>query len=427
LKVTKTNQDKKVKLTVEIEAVELKKHVDEAYERLSKNVKVAGFRPGKAPRHLVEKEIGQDRLNAEILDSAIPNTYYRAIMDENLNVAGAPEVKLVKYVPTDTLVYEAIVELVPEVMLPELAKIKVKREEVKVADKEVEEVVSDLAKQLSTTSSVNRPAQIGDRTEINFEGFIDNLPFEGGKSENYPLILGQGNFIPGFEEQLVGMKTDEEKEIKVSFPKDYHVKDLAGKEAKFNVKMNLLEEIIMPEVTDELATKLGPFSNLQDLREGVKKQLEATKKIQERNRIENEIFEKLVEETKIEPPESLVHQEIHRLLHEAEHNLSDNGLTLERYLAMTSKTLEDLEKEMQPEAEKRVKIGLILTQIAKEIKAEATEKEIEKEIEKRLAPLPEGEKNKAKEYYQSYEGKRQVENSLIGEKVINHLYETCSK
>lgn len=427
MKVEKKLEDGKVKLTVTIEKTELKKVEDAVYADLSKNIRVPGFRPGKAPRYLIEKEIGRERLNAEVLERIIPDTYAKAIIDEKVDVAGAPEVKVVKFVPTDGLTYEALVELVPEVILPDLKKIKVKRETIEVTPKEVDDIKLDLLKKMSSTAKVDRPAKSGDRVDIDFEGFIDNLPFEGGKGDNYPLVIGDGNFIPGFEEQIIGMRSGEEKEIKVTFPKDYHAAKYADKKATFKVKVNILEEIIMPELTDELAAKIGPFETTKELEADIKEQLMVTKKIQERNRVENEIFEKLLAETTIKPPYSLVHQEIHRLLHEAEHNLADSGLSMERYLAMTKKSEDDLEKELEPEAEKRVKIGLILTQISKEIKPQVTERDIEAEAERRVSTLSGDEKKKGKEYYRSLEGKRQIENSLIGEKVINYLFESCSK
>ncbi|MDD5692974.1 MAG: trigger factor [Patescibacteria group bacterium] len=427
MKIQKENIEDKIKLIIDVEARLIADKSEVVYGRLSKNVKVAGFRPGKAPKHLIEKEIGQERLNAEILDLIIPETYYEAITKENLNPVGPPEIKLLKFVPTDGLSYEAVIEVLPEFKLPDLTAIKIKREVPKITDEEIQEVLNDLAKQLAKHSKVTRPAKLGDKIEIDFEGFVDNLPFEGNKNQKYPLILGQGQMIPGFEEQLVGMKENEDKEIEVTFPKEYHATNLASKKAKFKIKMHEINEVILPVINDAFATQVGPFKELSHLKEDIGKELLNTKVAQERNRIEGEILEKIISQTKIKVPSSLIHQETHNLLHEVEHNLEHQGLTVDRYLEMTKKTKEELEKEMLPEAEKRVKIGLILTEVAKKLKAEVTEEEIHQEAEKRLLQVNPEEKKQAESFYDSHDGHHQIENGLIGEKVISYLYETCSK
>ena len=427
MKIQREKLDDKIKLTIEIDAKTTKEKSDVVYEKLSKNVKVAGFRPGKAPRHMIEKEIGQEKLNAEILDTIIPETYYEAIIKENLSPVGPPEVKLVKFVPTDGLTYEALIEVLPEVKLPDLSTIKLKRTAPKLEAKEVQEVLDDLAKQLAKTAKVDRAAKKGDKIEIDFEGFVDGLPFDGNKSQNHPMVLGQGSFVPGFEEQLVGMKQNEEKEIEITFPKEYHAGHLAGKKAKFKVKMHEVSELVLPTIDDKFATQVGPFKDLAKLKEDIEKELLNTKVIQERNRIETEILDKISEKVSIKAPHGLVHEEAHRLLHEAEHNLSRQGLTMDKYLEMVKKTKEELEQEMMPEAEKRVKIGLVLSEIAKDKKFEVTDKEVHTEIASRIERTKPEERKQAEEYYDSHEGHHQLENALIGEKVISYLYETCSK
>jgi trigger factor len=427
MKVTSEKVDGKIKLTIEVEKEVLEKAAEAVYKKIAPSVKVAGFRPGKAPRNLVEKEIGQDRFQAEILDEVLPTTYYDAIVQEKLEVAGAPEVKVLKFVPTDGLTYEALVEIMPEVKLPDLSKIEVKREKVEVKDDEVKETLTDLAKQLSKPEVVERAAKSGDRVDINFEGFLDGVAFEGGKSENYPLVLGSGSFIPGFEEQLEGMKANDEKDIKVTFPKEYHAENLAGKEVTFKVKMNQIEEIIMPEMTDEFAKLVGPFETLEALKEDIKKELLKSKEMQERKRVEEAILEEMAKSAKFEAPSALAHQEMHRLLHEAEQNLAYSGMNLEKYFEMTGSTMEQLEEQMKPEAEKRVKVGLLLTEVAKEQKFDVTDQEITEAIAKRVEYLPEDQKKETEDYYDSHDGRHQLENMIVGQKVIDYLYENCSK
>lgn len=427
MKVNVEKLEGKVKLTIEVEKEALEKASDEVYKNLASNVKVAGFRPGKAPKNMVIKEIGQERFEAEILDKVLPTSYYDAIVQEKLDVAGAPEVKVVKFVPTDGLTYEAVVEIMPTVALPDLSKIKVKREKVGVTEAEIKETLTDLAKQFSKNQAVDRAAKTGDRVDINFEGFVDGTAFEGGKSENYPLVLGSNQFIPGFEEQLEGMKVAEEKEIKVTFPKDYHAENLAGKETTFKIKMNLIEEVIMPELNDELAKMVGPFENLAALKADIEKELIRTKEQKERKRVEEEILEAMTKQAKFEAPSALVHQESHRLLHEAEQNLAYSGMTLAQYFEMTKTTEEQLEEQLKPEAEKRVKVGLLLTEVAKAQNFKVDEKEITETISKRTEYLPEDQKKQALDFYDSHEGRHQLENMIVGQKVMDYLYETCSK
>jgi len=426
LNIKREKKGEKIKLTIEVEAEILKKASDEAYKKLANQVKIDGFRPGKAPRHIVEKEIGQERLDAEILDKVIPETYYQAITQEKLNPIGQPEVKMIKFVPTDGLTYEAVVELMPDIKLPDISKIKVKGSVPKVTSEEIEAVIEDLSKQLAKYSRVARAAKEGDQIVIDYDGFVDGLAFEGGKSEKYPFVLGQGKMIPGFEDQIVGMKEKEEKEIDVTFPKEYHANNLAGKKAKFRIKLHEVNEINLPEINDEFATKIGPFKDLPKLEEDIEKELMNTKIIQEKNRVESEILEKISEKINIPLPEGLVHQEIHRVIHEAEHNLSQQGLTIEKYYEATKKTKEDLENELKPEAEKRVKIGLVLSEVAKEIKTEVADKQVHNEIHRRLDQVREEEKKQAEIFYNSEEGHKQIENLLIGEKVIAYLYESCT-
>jgi trigger factor len=420
-------KDNKIKLTIEVEAGKLALASDAAYAKLAPSVKVAGFRPGKAPKNIVEKEIGSERWEAEMLDIILPESYYEAVMSEKLEVVGSPEVKVIKFVPSDGLTYEATVETMPEFKLPDVTKIQVKRQTIKVIDTEIQEVLDDLAKQLSKTAKVERAAKLGDKVEIDFEGFIGGVPFDGGKSQNHPIVLGSGSFIPGFEDQVVGMKADEERDIEVSFPDDYHADNLKGKKATFKVKLHQVEETILPEITDTFATQVGPFKDLPALKVDIEKQLVHTKEIQERRRIEDEILAKLVEKTKFTAPNSLVAQEQQRMLHEAESNLAQQGIQMPQYLEMIKKTLEDIQAEMKPEAEKRVKVGIVLTQVAKEGSHTATAKEIEESIARKLELYTGPELEQAESYFKTHEAKHQVENSVVGQKVLDYLYETCSK
>ncbi|MCL4387435.1 MAG: trigger factor [Patescibacteria group bacterium] len=422
MQVKKENlENSKVKLTIELEKKELEPIINSVYTEISKTVKAQGFRPGKAPRFIIEKEVGQENINAQILEKAISNTFFQAIIKENLVTVGAPEVKILKFVPTDGLTYEAVVSVMPELKLPDFSKIKVKKPKAGVEKREVDETLEQLRKQMAGRKEVERSAKEGDRTEIDFEGRIDNVPFEGGTSKSHPVIIGSKTLIPGFEEQLVGMKKGEEKEIEVTFPKDYRAENLAGKKAKFKVKMNLLEEIILPELTDEFATKVGPFKKIEDLKKDIEmRTLEAKKRETERN-LENEILKKAQAEIKIETPKELIHEEVHRMMHEAEQNLAYSGLSLDSYLQSIKKTKEEFEKELEGEARERVKVGLILSEIVKKERISASEKELEEEIQKILAFVGPEQKEEAKKFYESEDGKRSIQNNILAKKAIEWL------
>ncbi len=415
----------KVKLTVDVTEKELKPHIEKVYKELAKNMKIPGFRPGKAPQFVVEREVGQDKFYAEVLDSVLPEAYYNAITQEKLITVSRPDIQVKKYAPTGGLTFEATVEILPEVKLPDYKKIKVSRKEVKVTDQDIKNDLEALRERYAEFKEVTRKAKSGDKTEIDFEGTQKGAPLENTKAEKYPIILGSGAFIPGFEENLVGMAKGEDKTFDVTFPKDYHEAKLQGQKVTFKVKMISISEKILPEVNDEFAKKFGIFKNVKELEDGIRKNLDEVKEMEERRRLEEEIMTKISEKVSVEIPETLAHQEIHRMWHDAEANLQQSGVTMERYLEMSKKTKEELEKEMEPDAQKRVKIGLVLSKIAEVEEVKATQKEIEKEKKSILASS--GNSEEVKKQLEDYETEHQIENGIISKKTIELLIELCSK
>lgn len=416
----------KIKLIIDIKEAELKPHIEKVYKSLAKNLKIAGFRPGKAPQFVVEKEVGQDKFYAEVLDSILPEAYYNAITKENLITVSRPEIKVTKYAPTGGLTFEAEVEILPEFTLPDYKKIKISKKEVKVTAKDVEMSIDDLKEKYAEFKPVERKAKKDDRAEIDFEGTQKGVLVEGTKSEGYPVNIGTGMFIPGFEENLVGMTKGEEKTFDVTFPKDYHEKRLQGEKVTFKVKMATISEKVVPEVNDEFAKKFGIFKNVDELKKGIEKNLQEMKEMEEKRRLEEDIMTKITEKVKIELPEALVHQEIHKMMSDADANLQSSGASLDSYLKSTNKTMEELEKEMHPEAVKRVKTGLVLSKIAETEKMKATEKEIEAEKAMILASAGE-HAEELKKKLEEHETMHQIENSIISRKTIEKLFEYCVK
>lgn len=416
----------KVKLTIDLTEKELGPQIEKVYKELAKNLKIAGFRPGKAPRFVVEKEVGQDKFYAEVLDSAVPEAYYNAITQEKLITVSRPEIKVIKYAPTGGLTFEAEIEVLPEFVLPDYKKVKVSRKEVKVTDKDIQDEVKGLQERYADFKQVSRQAKKDDRAEINFEGTKDGVPVEGAKSEGYPITIGANMFIPGFEENLIGMSKGEEKTFDVTFPKDYHEQKLQGQKVTFKVNIVSISEKSLPEINDEFAKKFGIFKNIEEMKKGIEKNLTEVKEMEERRRLEEEIMTLIAKEAKVELPEALVHQEIHRMLHDAEANLQQSGITMDKYLEMTKKTRETIEKEMHPEAEKRVKIGLVLSRIAETENMKATEKDIETEKAIILASAGENAEE-LEEKLAEHETEHQIENSIISKKTIEKLFEYCVK
>ena len=414
----------KVKLAIDLTESELKPHIEKVYKSLAKNLKIAGFRPGKAPQFVVEKEVGQDKFYAEVLDSVLPEAYYNAITKEKIITVSRPEIKVTKYAPTGGLSFEAEVEMLPEFTLPDYKKIKVSQKEVKVTDKDIQDELKGLQERYAQFNEVSRKAKKDDRAEINFEGTSNSVPVEGAKGEKYPITIGAGMFIPGFEENLIGMSKGEEKTFDVTFPKDYHEQRLQGEKVTFKVNMVSISEKTLPEINDEFAKKFGIFKNTEEFEKGVEKDLKKVKEMEEKRRLEEEIMTKIAERTKVELPETLIHQEIHRMWETAEANLQQSGITMERYLEMTKKTREELEKEMKPDAEKRVKYGLILSKIATLEKINASGKDIEAEKAMILASAGENAEE-VKGKLAEHGAEHQIENGIVSKKTIEKLFEYC--
>lgn len=412
-----------VKFEIEAEKEKLTKITDMVLAELSKTVKIDGFRPGKAPLFVVEKEVGKDRFWAEVVDKAVPEAFYEAVISEKIITVSQPQVRITQFVPGEKLVFEAVVAVLPEIKDLKYKDLKIKEEKVSVSDEDKKEALIGLLERYSEEKEVERTAKKGDRVEINFKGTMKGLPFDGGESKNHPVILGSGMLVAGFEEKVEGHRKGDEFEFDLTFPKDYHATNLAGEKVHFEVKLNKVSEIVVPEPSDDWAKKVGNFESLVKLKEELDKQIIFEKELAAKRQTEEKILTKIIETNKIEAPEILVGEETHRMVHEAEHNLSHSGLTMEKFLEMSKKTLGDLEKEMKPEAEKRVKIGIVLGEIARAENISVDNKEVEAEIEKivSVAP-PETSKEDLKAAYEEPKRRKELENSIIIRKTLDRLW-----
>jgi trigger factor len=326
---------------------------------------------------MVRSTVGEEAFRAEVLDLAMPETYAKAVTDNKLHPVTSPDISLTSFDLDKGLVYEAVLALIPEVKLGDISKIKVKPKPVKVEDKEIDTVLEELQKSRMKSQAVDRPAKLGDRVEIDFEGFKDGIPFEGGKSQNHPMVLGEGLFIPGFEEALVGVKAGEEREFPITFPAEYQAKHLAGQEVVFKTKTHVVHELTMPELDANFAEGFGAKS-VEELKKSVVESLEHRKGEEEAERQRSEALEALVKASKVEIPEKLIKEEAAVMLDEFAHQLSHQGADLDQYLHSIDKSKEDFMKEVEPQAEQRIKSGLVLGEYANTLDLKVDDAEAKK-------------------------------------------------
>jgi trigger factor len=369
---------------------EWQKYLDRAYEKLSKDLVIPGFRPGKAPKQMIEKRIGKHKILEEAAGVAIEKDYEKILESEKIDAIGKPRAEILKIAEGNDLEYKITTAVMPEVKIDDfksdISKINKehKGKETEIEDKEIDHELEHLANSRVKLVTVNREAKSGDNVMIDFQVKREGVMIENGTSKNHPFILGRGVFITGFEENIIGMKEKEEKEFELTFPEDYHEKTLAGKPATFNVKVNLVQDRQIPEINDEFAKSLGDFPDMPALKksigEGVK--IEKEKKQSEERRAE--IVDKLVERSEIELPEILIHSELHKMIDELSFQIEGMGMKLDEYLAKAGKTVNDLEKDWHLQAEKRVKAALVLEQIAKEREIMVPSEKVEEEMNKTL-------------------------------------------
>ena len=384
-------EEKKAKniheVTVTIDGDEWKKKLDETFKKVIKTVKIDGFRPGKAPRDVYEKKYGKQALVVEAVDSYMNEAYKKALDDfkGDINeIIMQPSVSLDK-ADTDGVTYKFIFTTKPEIKFNKYTDLKVKKPSVKVTDKDVEEEIEKLKKEYADLSVKDGKIEKGDTAVIDFEGFDGDKAFEGGKGENYSLEIGSNSFIPGFEDALIGLKAGDKKDVKVTFPKDYHAEELKGKPVTFKVLVHEVKTKVYPELNEEFFKDLGldDVKTLDDLKKTITDTMTSSKEFEAENKYVDDLFEALLKETSVEVPHELVHEEIDRMIKQYEERLKMQGVTLDQFFKFTNSNIEALEAQMHEEAEKRVKLRFAIDEIIKLEKISVTDEEAEKDaIEK---------------------------------------------
>ena len=376
----------KVKLTIEIAADEFEKAVQEAYLKTRKKYSVPGFRKGHAPRKVIENAYGWIVFFDDAFDLVYPNAYEAAVQEHGITPVDRPDVSIVSVEQGAPIVFTAEVAVKPEVTLGAYKGIEVEKQEYNVTDEMVEAEIDKEREKIASTSEItDRPVANGDKINLDYSGSVDGVKFEGGTAEGQELTIGSGTFIPGFEEQLVGVNPGEEKDITVTFPEKYHSEELAGKEAVFHVKVNAILETNLPEADDEFAKDVSEFDTIAELRADKRKKLEEAEALHAKNVRENALITKACENATVEIPEAMIERQMDHMLNDIRYRLSMQGISLEDYCKYTGSSIEAMRKEMRGDAEKRVKSQLVLEAISKAGALEATAEEIEQKLDEYAA------------------------------------------
>lgn len=388
-----------VKLIIELSAEEMKGYEEKAVEELQEHVEVPGFRKGKVPFEVLKDHVGEQALLGQTMDMAISISYEEAVRSKGLKPVAYPKIQILESTP---LKFEAIVALIPEVKFKKDTKnLSVKRGEVKVDEKEVKEVVENFLERFKVWKDVDRPAKKGDRVEIDFDGFDGEIALEGTSSKNHPVILGSGALIPGFEDQIIGMKKEEEKDFDIVFPKDYHKASFQEKKVRFHVKLNRIEESEDRVADDAWAKEVSgdPEKTFEVMKKEIHEELHKQKELQEDSRVENEFLKELLDHVETEVPEVLVEREIDLMVERIKSDLEKRKESFEDYVKELEKEGKELRKELHKTASEQVIIRLGLEKLFELENPEVTEEEVEAEVEKLLGRYPEQFKVMLKERY----------------------------
>ena len=427
MKTTVTHEsDTRVKVVVAADHAELAAAEQVALKRLAKTVKVNGFRTGHVPLEIVKKHADANALAQETLDAALNRAVAEAFLSNDLQVLARPEVEIKKYVPGELLEFTAEADVLPEVKLGNYKKLKVKKAAVNVDKKEIDEVIERIQKGLSEKKEVKRAAKIGDETVIDFVGKKDGEAFHGGTGKDYPLVLGSNSFIPGFEDALVGLKAGDTKDVKLAFPKDYHVKDLAGQDVVFEVTVKKVNSVKLPALDDKFAAKAGSFTSMEDLSSDIKAEIAAQAERRAKDDLKDELVKQLVAKSVVSVPSVLRDDQIRSLEQDLRQNLMYRGRTLEQYFKEKGYADRDawVKAEANDVADARIKAGLVLAQLSKELKIEATADELAAHINTYKQQY--ANNSEMAKHFDKPEAQREVANRLITEKTVDKLVELNS-
>lgn len=418
--------DTKVAVNVTLGVSELKDAELAALNELGKDIKVPGFRKGKVPVSVVSKNVNPNVLAQKTLESALSKAVADAFISEKLQALDRPEVEVKKFVPGSELEFTAESEVMPKIKIGDYKNLKSTAKKVSVTKKDIAEITDRLKKGFASKKTVQRPAKLTDEVNIDFEGKKDGIAFDGGKGEKYDLVLGSNSFIPGFEDGIIGKKTGETFDLKLTFPEDYHADNLKGAEVVFTTTINEIKEVVEPELNDELAAKAGPFKTVEELEDDIKREITKQKETEATEKLKDDLVAELVEKSTVPVPDVLLKDQMKLIEQDTNRNLMYRGMSIDDYIkSLKYKDKNDwLENEVRPIAEKRVKAGLLLAELSKVEKIEATENELLEKINQLGKQYPSEDMRK---HLKTPEVQRDVANRILTEKTVDRLVSLNSK
>ena len=379
-------ENSKVEIEFTMDKKQFEEELEKAYKQNAKKFKVPGFRAGMVPRAIVEQTYGESVLYEFVIENTVDDAYRTAVVENNLDIVSRPELDIKQIGKDKDFIFVVNVCVKPEATVKDYKGIEVKKVSTRVTKKDVDAELEKIREKNARIVTVeDRELKNGDISIIDFEGFTDGKAFEGGKAENFELTIGSGQFIPGFEDQMIGMKVNEERDINVKFPEEYHVKDLAGKDATFKVKLHEIKEKVLPEIDDEFAKDVSEFDNLEDYKKDLNKKIKADKENHAKIDMEQEAIDKFIEKVEVTIPEEMIDSEVDKMIEEMNANLSYQGLNIDQYLQYIGTTLDEYKKQMRDQAQRRIKLDLGLEYVAKEEKVEVEEKDIDEKIKELAA------------------------------------------
>lgn len=410
------------KLTIEVSAEELEKAIEGAYQKNKGKISVPGFRKGKVPRKMIEKMYGQEIFYEDAANALIPGAYEKALEESEEEIVSSPKIEVVTIEAGSPFVFTAEVALKPEVKLGKYKGVKIAKADVTVTEEEVNaEIEKEREANARTINVTDRGVKDGDETVIDFEGFVDGVAFEGGKGENYPLTIGSGAFIPGFEEKLVGAEVGREVDVEVTFPEDYHAEDLKGKAAIFKCTVKEIKEKELPALDDEFAGEVSEFDTLAEYKEDVKKKLSEKKEKDAKSEKEDAVIEAIIKDSEMDIPDAMVATQQRQMMDDFAQRLQMQGLSMEQYMQFTGQNPQAMLDQVKPQALKRIQSRLVLEAIAAAEAIEATEEDYEKEME-RMAEIYQMEVEKVKEMLQDNESaKKEIMKDLAVTKAVEFV------
>lgn len=421
-KVEKTENANEVKLELTIEAQKFDEAIQKVYFKSAKYFNIPGFRKGKAPMSIIERTYGSSIFYEDTFNEIVPEIYEKELKENNIEAVSRPEIEITQMEKGKDLIFTAVVQTKPEVKLGKYKGVEVEKIDTSVVAADVKKELDRMAEKNARMVSVdNRAVKNKDIAVIDFEGFVNGVPFEGGKAENHELEIGSKTFIPGFEDQVIGMKIDEEKDINVKFPEEYFSKELAGKDATFKVKLHEIKVKELPAIDDEFAKDVSEFDTLKDLKASIKEKLVEDKKNQAKYQLEDAVIKEVAKNTEIDIPSGMIETELDNILKDIDGRLAYQGLNLAQYLKLINKSEDDMRKEYEAQASESVKTRLVLEAIVKAEKIEATDAEIEEKIKE----MAKNYGKKEEELLENENLKEYLKNNITTEKAIQFIVDNA--